>query len=152
MGVRARVGDGKWLGVVAVVVVVLLLLGACGAGGDGGEARTFTADALADAGLTSVDVGAVTAACEVDGLDGVRTTAATEIGEVSLCVSADQGKALSVRDPGLTDAQFARLERYRGETPQDRARPPAIASAGLLLAGTVIQLLLRLRPPRDRPS
>ena len=132
-------------------MAVLLLLGACG-GGAGGEARTFTADALADVGLTSVDVAAVTSPCDVDGLDGVRTVAATEIGEVSLCVSVDQGRALSVRDPGLTDVQFARLDRYRGETPQDRARPPAIASAGLLLVGTVIQLLLRLRPPRDRPS
>ena len=135
----------------AVFPLLLLLVGACG-NGDGGEARAFTVEALRDAGLRTVDVAAVTAECEVDGLDGVRTVAATELGEVSLCVSVDQGRALSVRDPGLTDDQFARLERYRGETPQDRARPPAIASAGLLLAGTVIQLLLRLRPPRDRPS
>jgi hypothetical protein len=134
-------------------VVAVLGLGGCGrAQLDRQGAREFTADALAAAGLSSVEVAPTTAACEVEGADGWRTTAATEVGEVSLCVSRDQGRALSVRDPGMTDEQFERLDRYRGETPQDRARPLAIASAALLLAGTLIQLLLRLRPPRDRPS
>ena len=127
-----------------------LLLGACGAGAS--EARTFTADALRHAGLSDVEVAGATATCEVDGAEGIRTTATTDIGEVSLCVSVDRGRALSVRDPGLTDAQFRRLEAYRGEDAEDRARPAATASAGLLLAGAVIQLLLRLRPPRGRPS
>jgi hypothetical protein len=137
----------------AAAAGVALLLGssACGAGG-ADEARRFTEDALAAAGLGEVEVARATSDCQVEDLDGTRTTASTEIGEVSLCVSTDQGRALSVRDPGLTDEQFERLEAYRGETPQDRARPLAAASAGLLLAGTVIQLLLRLRPPRGRPS
>ena len=136
----------------AAAVVALLtavLLPSCGSGDD---ARDFTTAALRDAGLRQVTVAPATADCEVEGADGVRTTAATEVGEVSLCVDEDGGRALSVRDPGLTDEQFRRLERYRGETAQDRARPLAIASAALLLAGTLIQLLLRLRPPRDRPS
>lgn len=136
----------------AVIAVALLALGACGGRGGPDDARSFTADALAAAGLRTVTVAPATADCEVDGLDGVRTTAATEVGEVSLCVSLDQGRALSVRDPGLSDAQFGRLERYRGETSQDRAEPLAAASAGLLLAGVLIQLSLRLRPLPGRPS
>ena len=132
--------------------LVALGLGACGGSGGPDDARAFTADALADAGLPAVTVAPATTDCEVDGLDGVRTTAATGIGEVSLCVSLDQGRALSVRDPGMSDAQFRRLERYRGETPQDRAEPLAAASAGLLLAGVLIQLSLRLRPRPGRPS
>lgn len=93
--------------------------------------------------------------CSVEGAVGWRATADTELGEVSICVSRDQGRALSVRDPGMSDAQFARLERYRGETAADRARPLAAASAGLLLVGVLIQLLLQLRSPtplRDPPS
>ena len=134
----------------AVGGAAILLLGACGAGAS--EARAFTGDALRVAGLADVEVDRTTRACEVAGTAGIRTTATTDIGEVSLCVSVDGGRALSVRDPGLTDEQFRRLEAYRGEDAEDRARPPALASAGLLLAGAVIQLLLRLRPPRGRPS
>lgn len=149
MAPSARLRAGKLL----FVALFLVGLGGCGrAQLDRDGAREFTADALAAAGVSAVDVAAATTACEVTGAEGWRTTAATEVGEVSLCVSRDQGRALSVRDPGLTDEQFARLERYRGETPQDRARPLAVASAVLLLLGTLIQLLLRLRPPRDRPS
>ena len=136
----------------AVLLVAVLALGACGPVRlDRDGARSFTVDALREAGLGSVQVAEKTTACEVDGADGWRTTVATDVGEVSLCVSRDSGRALSVRDPGMTDEQFRRLERYRGESREDRARPLATASAVLLLAGVLIQLVLR-RPPRDRPS
>ena len=131
------------------MVVAAAASGACGAGAS--EARAFTLDALRAAGLGGVEVADATGECRVDDSEGIRTTATTDIGEVSLCVSVDGGRALSVRDPGMTDEQFRRLERYRGETSEDRARPPAAASAVLLLAGVVIQLALR-RPPRGRPS
>ena len=134
-----------------LLLVALGALGGCGSG-DAANARSFTEDALRATGLTSVEVAAATQDCDVEGVDGIRTTAATDVGEVSLCVSVDRGRALSVRDPGLSDQQFRRLDRYRGETAQDRARPAAVASAGLLLVGVLILLLLRLRPPRDRPS
>lgn len=149
---------GWWAGLVVVagLVLVLVLLLGSGAFGrvrlDADGARSFTEAALVDAGVRRVDVSPVVVSCEVDGADGWRTRAVTEIGEVSLCVSRTDGRALSVRDPGLTDAQFRRLERYRGATGEDRARPLAAASAALLLAGVLIQLSLRLRPLRDRPS
>ena len=136
----------------APAAALLLALGACSSDLDPAGARAFTDAALRDAGLTQVRVAEATTECEVDGAAGIRTTATTEVGEVSLCVSEDLGRALSVRDPGLSDAQFARLDAYREGTPQDRARPLAIGSAVLLLVGTLILLLLRLRPPRDRPS
>ena len=132
----------KWV----AALVVVLGLGACSTDLDPAGARTFTADALRHAGLTQVEVADTTTPCEVDGSDGIRTTAATEVGEVSLCVSERLGRALSVRDPGLSDEQFARLDAYRDGTPQDRARPLAIGSAVLLLAGVLIQLVLHLRP------
>lgn len=143
----------RWVAGLVLVLVPVLLLGGCGSVRlDADGARSFTEDALVAAGVRGVDVSPVVVSCEVDGAVGWRTRAVTEIGEVSLCVSRTDGRALSVRDPGLTDAQFRRLERYRGETGDDRARPLAAASAGLLLAGVLIQLALRLRPPRDRPS
>jgi hypothetical protein len=134
--------------VFAVAALGLVpVLGACGNDGlDAAGAREFTAGALRDAGFRQVVVAQPTAPCEVDGTDGLRTTAATEVGEVSLCVSRRLGRALSVRDPGMSDEQFARLDRYRDGTPEDRARPLAAGSAGLLLAGVVIQLALQLRP------
>jgi hypothetical protein len=142
--------------VVAVVLALGLggpFLGACGPVGlDRDGARAFTGDALRHAGLRRVDVRGTVTACDVDDAAGWRTTARTEVGDVSLCVSRSQGRALSVRDPGLSDAQFARLERYRSESSADRARPLATASAVLLLLGVLIQLSLRLRPLRDRPS
>jgi hypothetical protein len=140
---------GRTLG-TAVLVVAALAGGSCGDDGlDAAGAREFTAGALRDAGFEQVDVERATAPCEVEGHEGVRTTAATEVGEVSLCVSRRLGRALSVRDPGMSDEQFARLDRYRDGTPEDRARPLAAGSAGLLLAGVVIQLGLRLRPEPD---
>ena len=129
-----------------------LVAGACASDLDPTGARDFTADALRHAGLQDVAVAEVTTACEVEGLDGWRTTATTDAGEVSLCVSRDLGRALSVRDPGLTDAQFARLDAYRDGTPEDRARPLAAGSAGLLWAGVLIQLGLRLRPAPPAPA
>jgi uncharacterized protein YceK len=138
---------------VVLLLAVTVLLGGCGSMRmDADGARSFTAGALRAAGLHGVDVAPAVVACDVDGAKGWRTRAVTEIGEVSLCVSRTDGRALSVRDPGLTDAQFRRLERYRGETSEDRARPLAAASASLLLVGVLIQLSLRLRPLRDRPS
>lgn len=127
-------------------MVALLGLGACAADLDPAGARAFTDGALRDAGLRQVAVAEATGDCEVDGAGGIRTTAVTEVGEVSLCVSRDLGRALSVRDPGLSDEQFARLAAYRDGTPQDRARPLAAGSAGLLLVGVVIRLALHLRP------
>jgi hypothetical protein len=139
----------RWL----VLLGVVLAFGGCGRTAlDADGARSFTADALRAAGVGGVDVAPAVTTCEVDGADGWRTRAVTDIGEISMCVSRSQGRALSVRDPGLTDAQFARLERYRGETSSDRARPLAAASAALLLVGVVIQLSLRLRPLPDPPS
>jgi len=132
----------KW----PALLVAALALGACATELDPAGARSFTEAALRDAGLRRVEVAASTEACDVAGADGIRTTAATEVGEVSLCVSEDLGRALSVRDPGLSDRQFARLDAYRDGTPQDRARPLAIGSAVLLLVGTLIQLALHLRP------
>lgn len=126
--------------------------GACSAQLDPAGARAFTADALRDAGVRQVEVAEATEDCEVDGADGIRTIAATEVGEVSLCVSRDLGRALSVRDPGLSDGQFARLDAYRDGTRQDRARPLAVGSAVLLLLGVVIRLGLRLRPPTAREA
>lgn len=144
-------GDVSWDARRAAAVgplVLLVLVGGCGADGlDRAGARVFTAGALRDAGLREVEVAPATVPCEVDGAEGWRTTAVTEVGEVSLCVSRRLGRALSVRDPGMSDEQFARLDRYRDGTPEDRARPLAAGSAGLLLAGVVIQLALRLRPP-----
>jgi hypothetical protein len=136
-----------------LVFVAVLVLGACGNDGlDAAGAREFTAGALRDAGFEEVDVARATEPCEVDGQEGLRTIAATEVGEVSLCVSRRLGRALSVRDPGMSDEQFARLDRYRDGTPADRARPLAAGSAGLLLAGVVIQLALRLRPETPAPA
>ena len=136
--------------VLAVVLTVAVALGAaCSTDLDAAGARAFTADALRDAGLEQVEVAEATSECEVDGLEGIRTVASTEVGEVSVCVSRDLGRALSVRDPGLSDAQFERLDGYRDGTPQDRARPLAIGSAVLLLAGVVIQLALHLRPAKS---
>lgn len=132
------------------MLALVLVLGGCARDLDAAGARTFTDAALRDAGLTQVSVAEPTEPCEVDGADGIRTTAATEVGEVSLCVSENLGRALSVRDPGLSDAQFARLDAYRDGTPEDRARPLAIGSAVLLLAGVVIQLALHLRPAPAR--
>ena len=136
---------GRRLAVAALFLAVAV--GACGDDGlDADGAREFTAGALRDAGFEEVAVGRATEPCAVEGQEGWRTTAATEVGEVSLCVSRRLGRALSVRDPGMSDEQFARLDRYRDGTPEDRARPLAAGSAGLLLAGVVIQLGLRLRP------
>ena len=139
-----------WRRVVVPVVLAFTVAagGACSTDLDAAGARAFTADALRDAGLEQVEVAEATSVCEVDGLDGIRTVAATEVGEVSVCVSRDLGRALSVRDPGLSDSQFARLDAYRDGTPQDRARPLAIGSAVLLLAGVAIQLALHLRPAK----
>ena len=131
---------------VAVVLASSVGLGGCASPRlDRGGARSFTEDALRASGFDEVAVLETTDECAVEGAEGWRATAVTELGEVSLCVSRDQGRALSVRDPGMTDAQFARLERYRGETASDRAMPLAIASAALLLAGVVIELLLLRR-------
>jgi hypothetical protein len=139
----------------AVVLVALLAGGACAPPRlDRAGARAFTRDALRASGFREVSVLETTDECEVEGAEGWRATADTELGEVSICVSRSQGRALSVRDPGMSDAQFARLERYRGETAADRAMPLAIASSVLLLLGVLIQLLLHLRgrgpePPPD---
>ena len=139
------------MNVAALVLLCLLALGACSTELDPAGARSFTEAALREAGLREVDVAEATTECEVDGAAGIRTTAATEVGEVSLCVSENLGRALSVRDPGLSDEQFARLDDYRDGTPQDRARPLAIGSAALLLVGVVIQLALHLRPAPAAP-
>lgn len=139
--------DARRAAAVVPLVLLVLVAGGCGADGlDRAGAREFTAGALRDAGFREVDVQDATTSCEVDGAEGWRTSAATEVGEVSLCVSRRLGRALSVRDPGMSDEQFDRLDRYRDGTPEDRARPLAAGSAGLLLAGVVIQLALRLRP------
>ena len=145
---RSHFHSTKWL----LGIVALLALGACSTDLDPAGARAFTADALREAGLREVDVAEATADCEVDGAAGIRTTATTEVGEVSLCVSRTLGRALSVRDPGLSDEQFGRLDDYRDGTPQDRARPLAIGAAVLLLVGVVIQLALHLRPAPAAPS
>ena len=132
------------------VSVVVLLGGACAAPRlDADGARGFSVAALRASGLRGVSpvAGATVSPCEVEGADGWRTVTATEVGEVSMCVSRSQGRALSVRDPGMTDAQFARLEAYRGDTASDRARPLAIGSGVLLLVGVSLRLLLELRPP-----
>lgn len=135
---------------VPVVVALAVAAGAaCSTDLDAAGARAFTEHALRDAGLEQVEVAETTSECEVGGLDGIRTVATTEVGEVSVCVSRDLGRALSVRDPGLSEAQFARLDAYRDGTPQDRARPLAIGSAVLLLAGVAIQLALHLRPAKS---
>lgn len=132
--------------VVAACAVALLGGSACAQPRlDREGARAFTADALQASGFREVSVLQTTDECSVEGADGWRATATTELGEVSVCVSRDHGRALSVRDPGMSDAQFARLERYRGETSADRAMPLAVGSAVLLLFGVLIQLLLRLR-------
>lgn len=154
---RHALSDVSWDGrrAAAVVPLVVLMLAAGGCGTDGLDregAREFTAGALRDAGFDAVDVQEPTSPCEVDRHEGWRTVAATEVGEVSLCVSRDLGRALSVRDPGMSDEQFARLDRYRDGTPQDRARPLAAGAAALLLVGVVIRLALTLRPPRGRTS
>jgi hypothetical protein len=111
-------------------------------------ARDFSGDALRSAGLSRVVVHPTTDACTVEGAAGWRTLADTSAGEVSMCVSRAQGRALSVRDPGMTDAQFARLEAYRSSTAADRARPLAATSSGLLLAGVVAKLALVLADRR----
>lgn len=135
---------------VAVVTVVFALGGgACASPKlDADGARGFSVEALRASGLGEVATveDATVAPCTVEGAEGWRTVTATDAGEVSMCVSRDQGRALSVRDPGMTDAQFARLEAYRGETSADRAIPLATASAVLLLVGTVLGLILELRP------
>lgn len=112
-------------------------------------ARSFSVAALRSAGLRSVSTvrEATVERCTVEGAAGWRTVTDTSVGEVSMCVSRSQGRVLSVRDPGMTDAQFARLEAYRGETAEDRATPLAIGSAVLLLLGVTLRLLLQLRPP-----
>ena len=131
------------------MVGLLSVLGACAApklSQDG--ARSFSVDALRAAGLREVRAveGDELSSCEVEGAVGWRTVTSTAIGDVGMCVSRDQGRALSVVDPGMTDEQFARLERYRGETAQDRALPLAAGSAALLLVGALIALGLHLRP------
>ena len=134
-------------GVAALALV--LLGGACAAPQlDADGARSFSVDALRASGLRGVaPVGSATVSpCSVEGAKGLRTVTATEVGEVSMCVSRDQGRALSVRDPGMSDEQFARLEAYRGETAADRARPLALGSAVLLLLGVLLRLALELRP------
>jgi hypothetical protein len=140
---------------VGATVLLLSVLGsgACAAPRlDRAGARAFTEDALRASGLGAVRVVGTTSACSVEGAAGWRTIASTDVGEVSMCVSRDQGRVLSVRDPGMSDAQFARLERYRSRTAADRAMPLAVGSAVLLLVGTSLTLLLQLRPLRDRPS
>ena len=147
---RVRVG----VAAVAVGLVLGFGGGACSTPKlDQDGARTFSADALRAAGLSKVDVvdDGELSSCSVEGAAGWRTVVVTEVGEVSMCVSRDQGRALSVRDPGMSDEQFARLERYRGETAADRAMPLAVASAVLLLVGVSLGLLLELRP-RDPAS
>lgn len=136
-----------------VVALALVLGGACSTPQlDREGARAFSVEALRASGVREVETvaEATTSACSVEGAAGWRTVTATEVGEVSMCVSRDQGRVLSVRDPGLSDDQFGRLERYRGETAEDRAMPLAIGSALLLLVGTVLTLSLQL--PRGRPS
>ncbi len=116
-------------------------LGGCAAPRlDAAGARRFTSSALTDAGVGPVRVATHTEACRVEGATGIRTAAVTSVGDVSLCVSRTQGRALSVRDPGLSEAQFARLDRYRSSTAVDRARPFAAGAAVLLLAGVLIDL------------
>ena len=140
--------------VAATSMVVGLGGGACATPQlDRDGARAFSVEALRASGLRGVEpvADATVSSCTVEGAEGWRTVTATDAGEVSMCVSRDQGRALSVRDPGMTDAQFARLEDYRGETAEDRARPLAIASAVLLLLGVTLRLLLERRP-RDPAS
>ena len=130
---------------VAATMALLLVGGACATPQlDREGARSLSVDALRSSGLGDVRPVATStvSACSVEGADGWRTVTATDVGEVSMCVSRDQGRALSVRDPGMSDEQFARLEAYRGETAQDRAMPLAAGSAVLLLVGVLIQLLL----------
>lgn len=135
----------------AALVAVTLVFGSCTSPQlDREGARSFVADSLRASGFREVSVLATTDECSVEGAEGWRATAVTEVGEVSLCVSRTQGRALSVRDPGMSDEQFRRLERYRGETASDRARPLAAASAALLLVGVLIQLLLRWRDRTGR--
>lgn len=131
--------------------MVVLSTGACASPQlDRDGARSFSVDALRASGLQDVETvaDATVAACDVEGASGWRTVTATDVGEVSMCVSRSDGRALSVRDPGMSDAQFARLERYRGETAEDRALPLAIGSAVLLFVGVVLRLLLVVRPAR----
>ena len=136
---------------VAAIVTLGLALGggACASPKlDEEGARAFSADALRASGLRDVQpvADARVAPCRVEGAHGWRTVTATDAGEVSMCVSRDQGRVLSVRDPGMADDQFVRLEAYRGETTADRAMPLAIASGALLLVGAVLGLILELRP------
>lgn len=141
---------------VAAIVTLGLALGggACASPKlDEEGARVFSADALRASGLRDVEpvADASVASCIVEGAQGWRTVTATDAGEVSMCVSRDQGRVLSVRDPGMADDQFARLEAYRGETAADWAMPLAVTSAALLLLGAVLGLILELRP-RDPVS
>ena len=139
---------------VAATMALLLVGGACATPRlDRDGARSFSVGALRSSGLGDVRpvATATVSACEVEGADGWRTVTATDVGEVSMCVSREQGRALSVRDPGMSDEQFERLEAYRGDTAQDRAMPFAIGSAALLLIGVTLRLLLERRP-RDPAS
>ena len=131
---------------LALALVTVVGGSSCGAPPlDRDGARAFTRDALVHAGLRGVTVAPTTSPCEVDGAPGWRTSATTDIGEVSLCISRDQGRALSVRDPGMTNAQFARLEGYREDPRAERALPLASASAVLLLVGVALRLSLLVR-------
>lgn len=139
---------------VAALAVLGVGVGACATPRiDRDGARSFSVDALRASGLRDVEAvsNATVSSCTVEGADGWRTVTATEVGEVSMCVSRDQGRALSVRDPGMSDDQFARLESYRGDTATDRAKPLLVGSAVLLLVGVMLRLLLELRP-RDPVS
>ena len=132
-----------------VALSMLVLGGACTTPRlDADGARSFSVEALRASGLRDVEPveTATVSACSVEGAPGWRTVTGTDVGEVSMCVSRDQGRALSVRDPGMSDEQFARLEAYRGETAADRARPLAAGSAVLLLVGVLLGLALELRP------
>lgn len=132
-----------------VAALFLVVAGACATPQlDRDGARSFSVEALRASGLRDVRPirEATVSPCTVEGAEGWRTVTATDVGEVSMCVSREEGRALSVRDPGMTDAQFARLEAYRDDTAEDRARPLAIGSAVLLLLGVLLRLALVLRP------
>lgn len=127
----------------ALAAVAVISGGACGSPRiTRADAKTFTAAALDDAGLSRVVVHDGVQACRVQGHTGWRTTAATSAGPVSLCVSLTQRRALSIRDPGLSAAQFRRLDRFRDDPTSARVLVPAAVAAGLLLTGSVISVTL----------
>lgn len=131
---------------LAVAALVLVLSPtACGrAGVTRADARSFTEDALRHAGLDGVKVRSAVSGCAVEDHPGWRTRADTAVGVIELCVSRSEPRALSLKDDGgsgqplLDEAEFARLDRYRGRVPTRRFVPAVVGAAALL--GVVVAI------------